>query len=177
MWIALEKKYVRYAIRMIRQLSVLGNRRTYVNLSIREAPIPTMTPMNRLPKKTPKKMPKASNRLTMPNDSAPSLYFCAVSNKTMATASFRIDSPKMRVYSFGSTLYVSKMARMVTGSVADRVAPTDMASTKLIWKPSRGILVQRNRMMPSTRADMNVPANAKVRIAPMCRKKLPYTCE
>jgi hypothetical protein len=26
-------------------------------------------------------------------------------------------------------------------------------------------------MRPSTRADMNVPANAKVRIVPICRKK------
>jgi uncharacterized protein YcgI (DUF1989 family) len=91
----------------------------------------------------------------------------------MATASFRMDSPKMSVYSFGSTLYVSKMARMVTGSVADRVAPTDMASTKLIWKPSRDNLVQRKRIKPRTSADMNVPAKAKVRIAPMCLKKFP----
>ena len=174
MCIAFDKKYVKYAVRMIRQLSVFGNRLTYVNLSISDTPMPTITPMNRLPKKTPKKIPKASKRLMMPKDSAPSLYFCAVSNKTIATASFRMDSPKIRVYSFGSTLYVSKIARMVTGSVAERVAPTDMASTKLILKPSRGILVHRNSMIPSTRAEIKVPANANVRIVPMCRKKLPF---
>jgi hypothetical protein len=84
-------------MRMIRQLSVLGKRLTYVNFSMSDAPTPTMTPMNKLPKKTPKKMPKASNKLIMPNDSAPSLYFWAVSNKTIATASLRIDSPKMSV--------------------------------------------------------------------------------
>ena len=41
----------------------------------------------------------------------------------MLTASFRRDSPKMTVYSLGSTLYWLKMARMVTGSVAERVDP------------------------------------------------------
>ena len=136
--------------------------------------MPTMTPMKRLPKKTPKKMPTASNRLKIPSVSAPSLYFWAVSNKTMAMASFRMDSPKIRVYNFGSTLYVLKMARMVTGSVAERVAPIDMASTKLILKPSSGILVHKNSMTPKTTAEMNVPAKAKVRIVPMWRKKLPY---
>ena len=65
------------------------------------------------------------------------------------------------------------MAKIVTGSVAESVAPTDMASTKLILKPSRGILVHRNSMRPRTRADMKVPAKAKVRIVPMCLKKLP----
>ena len=65
------------------------------------------------------------------------------------------------------------MAKIVTGSVAERVAPTDMASTKLILKPSRAILVHRNRMRPRTSADMKVPAKAKVRIVPMCLKKLP----
>jgi hypothetical protein len=77
------------------------------------------------------------------------------------------------VYSFGSTLYVSKMARIVTGSVAERVAPTDMASTKLILNPSRGILVNKKRMTPRVRADRKVPAKAKVRMVPICRKKLP----
>jgi len=70
-------------------------------------------------------------------------------------------------------LYVSKMARIVTGSVAERVAPTDMASTKLILKPSSGMRVHRNRISPSDTADMNVPAKAKVRILPICLKKLP----
>jgi hypothetical protein len=62
-------------MRMMRQLSVLGIRLTYVNLSINDAPMPTMTPINKLPKKTPKKMPKASNKLIMPSVSALSLYF------------------------------------------------------------------------------------------------------
>lgn len=65
------------------------------------------------------------------------------------------------------------MARMVTGSVADNVAPTDMASTKLIFTASIGILDHKYRMTASTTAEMNVPANAKVRIVPMLRKKLP----
>jgi hypothetical protein len=81
----------------MRQLSVLGKRLTYVNFNMSDAPTPIITPMNRLPKKTPKKIPKASNKLTMPSDSAPSLYFCAVSNNTIATASLRMDSPKMMV--------------------------------------------------------------------------------
>ena len=91
-------------MRIMRQLSVLGNRLTYVNFSISDTPMPTMTPMTRLPKKTPKKMPKASKRLRIPSVSAASLYFCAVSKSTMATASFKMDSPKMSVYSLGSTL-------------------------------------------------------------------------
>lgn len=55
--------------------------------------------MAKLPKKTPKKIPMASNRLKMLNASAapPALYFCAVSNNTMAMASLSIDSPKMTV--------------------------------------------------------------------------------
>jgi uncharacterized protein YcgI (DUF1989 family) len=61
---------------------------------------------------------------------------------------------------------------MVTGSVAERVAPTEKASTKEMLNPSRGIRVQRYRISPSTAADMNVPAKAKVRIVPMLRKKL-----
>lgn len=59
------------------------------------------------------------------------------------------------------------MARIVTGSVADNVAPTDMASTKVILRPSRGILVQRYRIRPSTSADMKVPAKANVRMVPI----------
>ena len=42
---------------------------------------------------------------------------------TILTASLSKLSPKMMVYSFGSTLYWLKMARMVTGSVADSVEP------------------------------------------------------
>jgi hypothetical protein len=42
---------------------------------------------------------------------------------TILTASFSKLSPNMMVYNFGSTLYWLKMARIVTGSVADRVEP------------------------------------------------------
>ena len=66
------------------------------------------------------------------------------------------------------------MAKMVTGSVAESVAPTDIASTKLISKPSRGIRVQRYRMTPSTTAEIKVPAKAKVRIDPILRKKFAF---
>lgn len=48
---------------------------------------------------------------------------------TILTASFNKLSPKMTVYSLGSTLYWLKMARMVTGSVADRVEPKVKLST------------------------------------------------
>lgn len=41
----------------------------------------------------------------------------------MLTASFNKLSPKMMLYSFGSTLYWLNIARIVTGSVADRVEP------------------------------------------------------
>jgi len=47
----------------------------------------------------------------------------SVSNMTIDTASFRMLSPKMILYNWGSTLYVLKMARIVTGSVALRVLP------------------------------------------------------
>ena len=124
---------------MIKQLSIFGNLRTWVNLRPKVIKMPTATPINKLPKKTSKKMPIASNRLKTLNEPAllpPAVtYFCAVSNSTMAMASLRIDSPKMTVYSFGSTLYALKMARMVTGSVAESVAPTEKASTKLMLKP------------------------------------------
>lgn len=64
------------------------------------------------------------------------------------------------------------MARIVTGSVADSVAPTDMASTKEISNPSNGILVYSQRIDPRTIAEMKVPAKAKVKIVPIFRKKL-----
>lgn len=69
------------------------------------------------------------------------------------------------------------MARTVTGSVADKVAPTDMASMKERLMPSRGIRAHRKRMTPSMTAEIKVPAKANVRMVPMLRKKLPYmTC-
>ena len=64
------------------------------------------------------------------------------------------------------------IARIVTGSVAERVAPTEIASTKVIRKPSRGIRVQSHRKRPKTTAEIKVPAKAKVRIVPMLRKKI-----
>ena len=91
---------------------------------------------------------------------------------TIAIASLRIDSPKMTVYNLGSTLYVLKIARMVTGSVAESVAPTDIASTKDILKPSRGIRVHNHKNKPKTTAEMKVPAKAKVKMVPILRKKL-----
>ena len=60
-----------------------------------------------------------------------------------------------------------KMARIVTGSVADKVAPTEIASTNEILKPSSGIRVHSHRNSPSTMAEMKVPANAKVNIVPI----------
>jgi hypothetical protein len=47
----------------------------------------------------------------------------AYSYITILTALFNKLSPKIMVYSFGSTLYWLKIVRMVTGSVADRVEP------------------------------------------------------
>ena len=63
------------------------------------------------------------------------------------------------------------MARIVTGSVADRVAPTLKASTNEMLRPSSGIRVHSQRMTPRTMAEMKVPAKAKVRIEPILRKK------
>lgn len=63
------------------------------------------------------------------------------------------------------------MARIVTGSVADRVAPTEMASTQVIVSPSKGILVHSQRIRPREMAEMKVPAKAKVKMVPMFRKK------
>jgi hypothetical protein len=65
-----------------------------------------------------------------------------------------------------------KIARIVTGSVADKVAPTEIASTKVISSDFMGIRVYIQRIKPRTIADMNVPANANVRIDPIFRKKL-----
>jgi hypothetical protein len=64
-----------------------------------------------------------------------------------------------------------KIARIVTGSVADKVAPTLIASTKGILMDSKGSWAQRNIMIPNVHADMKVPAKAKVNIEPIFRKK------
>lgn len=66
------------------------------------------------------------------------------------------------------------MARMVTGSVADRVAPTEIASTQVIVSPSKGILVHSQRIRPRETAEIKVPAKAKVRIVPIFRKKFAW---
>ena len=58
------------------------------------------------------------------------------------------------------------MARMVTGSVADSVAPTEMASTKFILSDSMPVKAYSHKIRPMTTADRNVPAKAKVRIGP-----------
>jgi len=50
---------------------------------------------------------------------------------TIETASLRILSPKMTEYNLGSTLSWLKMARIVTGSVADRTDPKIIESRKL----------------------------------------------
>ena len=68
------------------------------------------------------------------------------------------------------------MARIVTGSVADSVAPTDIASIHVMLSQSHGILVQTQRMSPRETAEMNVPAKANVRIEPILRKKLACSC-
>ena len=72
---------------------------------VKAVPTPTITPIIKLVKKTNKKIPMASKRLmTFRFPDAPSLYLWAVSNSTIAMASLRMDSPKMTVYNFGSTL-------------------------------------------------------------------------
>ena len=64
-----------------------------------------------------------------------------------------------------------KIARIVTGSVADKVAPTDMASLKDISNPW-GIRVYSHSRKPMTTADKKVPAKANIRIVPIFLKKL-----
>jgi hypothetical protein len=147
-----------------------------VYLSPSAASIPTAAPMKRLPKKSLKKIQIPHNRLKTPSVVAPPALeaFCADSKMTMAMASLRIDSPKMMVYSFGSTLYELKIARIVTGSVAERVAPTEIASVHVILIFSIGSRVYSQSSTPITTAERKVPAKAKVRIVPMLRKKLAW---
>jgi hypothetical protein len=56
---------------------------------------------------------------------------------TMDTASFNKLSPKMMVYSFGSTLYWLKIAKIVTGSVAESVDPKIRHSSNPRLRSSR----------------------------------------
>jgi hypothetical protein len=100
-------------------------------------------PMTRLPKNTKRKLQVASKTLRNPSLWPLFLYSLAVSKRTI-----------------------------VTGSVAERVAPTIMASIKSILTASSFNLVQRNKMTPRTTADMKVPAKANVNMEPMLRKKL-----
>jgi hypothetical protein len=102
---------------------------------------------------------------------------------TIATASLSKLSPKMTVNSFGSTLYVLNIAITVTGSVADRVAPSCRAvGSDKADKDSRPIFVHnqtksllskaiQETTYPITIAEMNVPAKAKVRILHIFLKK------
>lgn len=55
---------------------------------------------------------------------------------TIETASFKILSPKITEYNLGSTLYVLNIARMVTGSVAERVEPNMRHSRRVNFSPS-----------------------------------------
>jgi len=55
---------------------------------------------------------------------------------TILTASFKMLSPKMMLYSLGSTLYWLNMAKIVTGSVADRVEPKIRHSRRVNLRPS-----------------------------------------
>jgi len=108
---------------------------------------------------------------------------------TIETASFKILSPKMTEYNFGSTLYVLKMARIVTGSVAESVDPKMRHSSKVNFSPSRPrndqmytrtlmISLGSNRMLglahPIPTAEMKVPRNANVRMTPKFLKKFSY---
>lgn len=56
---------------------------------------------------------------------------------TILTASFSKLSPKMTLYSLGSTLYCWKIARIVTGSVADNVDPNVRHSSSVMSKDSK----------------------------------------
>jgi hypothetical protein len=73
---------------------------------------------------TKKKTPILSNMPTIPTFSPAEEIRPRASNMTIATASLSKLSPKMMVNNLGSTLYVLKIAITVTGSVAERVAPS-----------------------------------------------------
>ena len=91
---------------------------------------------------------------------------------TIATASLSKLSPKMIVNSFGSTLYVLNIAITVTGSVADKVAPSCRAvGNDKADSDSRLILVHSHTSSPMTKAEMKVPPKANVRILHILRKK------
>ena len=66
------------------------------------------------------------------------------------------------------------IARIVTGSVADRVEPKIKHSSRPSWRDSRPRREYKYTSTPSPTADINVPINAKVKIVPKFRKKLSY---
>jgi hypothetical protein len=66
---------------------------------------------------------------------------------TILTASLSKLSPKMIVYNFGSTLYWLNMAKMVTGSVADKVVPNMRHSSRV---RSRDSISSKDQMYTST---------------------------
>ena len=81
-----------------------------------------------------------------------------------------------------------KIAITVTGSVAERVAPSCKAigrdnaerdsSPILVHNHTNSLQLERTDAdggYPTTTAEMNVPAKAKVRILQMFRKKFAYT--
>ena len=61
---------------------------------------------------------------------------------------------------------------MVTGSVADNVAPTDNASIKVMFTLSNPNAVHIYIIIPRTIADINVPGIANVSIDTILLKKL-----
>lgn len=65
------------------------------------------------------------------------------------------------------------MAIMVTGSVAESVAPTEMASTK-VMSCAPGMRLKSHKIRPMTTAERKVPAKANVKMVPMLRKKLAW---
>lgn len=124
-----------YAMRATRQLSSCGYVDRRLCLSIKEQQRPKPTPRAMLKVKTKRKRPipwkSVAMLMALPRK------VDRTSNMTMETASLRRDSPKMMLYSSGSTLYVLKMARIVTGSVALSVEPKMRHSSSVSESDSR----------------------------------------
>ena len=133
---------------------------------------------------TKKKNPILSKALTTPRFSPFVDIRPSASNMTIATASLSKLSPNMIVNNFGSTLYVVNIAITVTGSVAERVAPSWRAIGRdnadrdsrpiFVHSQTRSLYRQPGRgkeNYPTTTAEINVPANANVRILQMFLKK------
>lgn len=144
----------------------------WVCFNRRATRIPIRTPINNETEKVIKKRPAPSK--TDENVAGWPWNFWQVSNITIEMASFNSDSPKMMVYSLGSTLYALKIERIVTGSVADNVAPTDIASANEMSILSNPKKVQIYNMIPITTADMKVPGMAKIKIDNILLKKFTW---